>query len=194
MKRLVKAAAAAEEELKRLSVWYAERDDIPSKKLAALNPYMQTTPTTELEVDSNDKMSYLKLPPIKSYGRNKVHLSAHGWGYYDRTGQWVSLEPDISKLNPSQQIIRKEFNFDSNATKFVSLKLLANGYDGRRLKLFNGENVVEYDDVQHQEAQAEKRRKIKEAEIKRLEKQAKKQRKGKANEIVLDEDEDGLLL
>ena len=191
MKRLVIASAAAEDELKRLSVWYAERDDIPSKKIAAINPYIETK-SKEAD-DPNDKMAYLKLPPIKSYGRNKVHLSAQGWGYYDRTGQWVSLEPDISKLNPSQQIIRKEFNFDSNATKFVSLKLLANGYDGRRLKLFNGEKHSEYNDEQHQERQAEKRRKIKEAEIKRLEKLAKKQRR-KPNEIVLDEDEDGLLL
>ena len=192
VKRLKKTAADAADELKRLSVWYAERDDIPSKKLAAINPYLENS-SKEPEQDSSDKLSYLKLPPIKSYGRNKVHLSAKGWGYYDRVGQWVSLDPDISQLNPSQQIIRKEFNFDSNATKFVSLKLLANGYDGRRLKIFRGENVEgKYDDEQQQRLAAEKRKKIKEAEIKRLEKLAKKQKK--SGDDVLNKDEEGLLL
>lgn len=190
LRRLQKSSLDAAEELRKLSIWYAERDDIPSKKLAAINPYLETA---KEEDDPLDKMNYLKLPPIKSYGRNKVHLSAKGWGYYDKTSQWVSLDPDVSKLNPSQKIIRKEFNFDSNATKFVTLKLLANGYDGRRLKVFRGENKDErYDDENAQMLADEKRKRIKEAEKKRLDKQAKKY-KTKQDEPQ-DKDEEGLLL
>jgi hypothetical protein len=193
IRRIKIAAANAEEELRRLSTWYAERDDIPSKKLAALNPYLDSSKDVDVP-DPNDKAAYLKLPPIKSYGRNKVHLSAQGWGCYDSAGVWNSLEPDYSKLNPSQKIIRKEFGFDSNVTKFVSLKLLTNGYDGRRGQIFRGEIKTDaFDD----EKNLEKKRRIKEAENKRLEKLAAKEKKmkgGKKEEDQLFADADGLLL
>ena len=197
MRRLEIATVKAAEELKRLSTWYAERDDIPSKKIAALNPYLDSKKEVDLPDRSKDQ-DYPKLPPIKSYGRNKVHLGVQGWGFYDRVGNWNSLEPDYSKMNPSQKIIRKEFGFDSNVTKFVSLKLLTNGYDLGRAQVFRGEKQDEkYDD----EAVLQKKQKIKEAELKRLDKLAEKERKMKGGggekakkEDKLVADEDGLLL
>lgn len=124
LKRLGIAEENMKGEIKRMGIWWTNRHDIPSKKL-----YMNE----KGESVTGESISSL-LPPLKTFGRKRDHLTSIGWGRRDGWARWLGLSSSL------------EID-DSHPTQFFTKKLFKKGYDNRRIQRYKGLTVQAlYDD------------------------------------------------
>lgn len=114
---------------KLLGTWWTDRHEIPSKTLLAYDEEIipgQMADVAKKIVPPKEVQELLKLPPLKTFGRKRDHLSCEGWGRRDGNGNWVALPQIVQDLG------------DYNPTRGFTTKLATKGYDRSRLDQFKG--------------------------------------------------------
>lgn len=152
IRRVTIAKAKLDEDIKKEGVWWINRDDIPSKLFKGDRVLkVESTVTKVLLTEGGEEMEKveekvkLSLPPIKSFGKRRDHLSCSGWGRVGAGGQkWIGmvsyeqtqrLEPQVASTLGNTLGIGSEIFHPS---RFFTQRLEKSGYDNRRLQLFKG--------------------------------------------------------
>jgi hypothetical protein len=118
LRELRRLALEAEETRRRLAegnVWYTDNDNLPVKNTAVAQGW----------VEKNG----LKLPPIKTFGRNRDFLSHKGWGRWSdgKEREWLPSPAAVMVKNHAP---------DAHISRIFVEKLHINGYDEKRMLEF----------------------------------------------------------
>jgi len=158
LKRLRLFEAEVKAEVARMGVWWANREDIPSKTLTESSvpevpAIKQKQNEKGVEKGANamsqvlkNSSGQLKLPfiPLKLFGRKRDHLTAKGWGKFQSHG--VLTKVDLTPYLDHQGKGAENFTGTDNITRAFSLKLNRKGYDSRRGTRFMGIELGAYVD------------------------------------------------
>jgi hypothetical protein len=117
LKRLGIEAEATRKRIADGSTWYTDKEDLPVKNLAVAQGW----------VEKNG----LKLPPIKTFGRNRDFLSHKGWG------RWSNENGKERVWLPAPAtVLVKNHAPDAHISRIFVEKLHISGYDEKRMLEF----------------------------------------------------------
>lgn len=130
IRRVAAGEAKRRKDIESMGVWWVNRNDIPSKHFRGDRLTLSELPGTNIVAESDIPI----LPPIKSFGRHREHLTCKGWGRFMPEG-------GIGTKLKWTGVGMKEVAFISDVfhpTRHYTSKLAASGYDERRQLMFKG--------------------------------------------------------
>ena len=115
VKRINMEAEALRLKILNSNIWYSDNQALPSRDPQIASGWVEK--------------EGLRLPPIKTFGRNRDFLSHQGWGRKGNSlkGEWTPT---------AAAVMDKKFSGDSHATKVYIDKLHISGYDEKRMQQF----------------------------------------------------------